>query len=277
MPTIIAAPTIRTCIANIRAVDVRDASQTGDGSWTMAGYAAVFDQETTLYDAYGVRVREEIAPSAFDRALVRLANGDGLVHLTHGHDMKSAMASTDVRAELGGMLPIGGLEVTADPTGLRFFARVDQADPDAIRAAVKMRRKVVAQASFAFTIAGEDTVEEQIAADGTYDVKYRITQIQDLFDVCVCAQGAYPQTSSEIRSLTAASLRVASLEEHVAADGRGADRVAPLAGPSTVADDPGRAGDHGDSPTAPVASASKQAAREAELELFNLTREGNFQ
>jgi phage head maturation protease len=59
-------------------VQVRDASGTGDGSWTIEGYAAVYEQETTLYDIPGwIRVREEIARGAFTDVLERLARGDG--------------------------------------------------------------------------------------------------------------------------------------------------------------------------------------------------------
>jgi hypothetical protein len=64
----------------------------------MEGYAAVFEQETTLFDIAGwIRVREEIARDAFLNVLGRLAAGDGLVHLNFGHDMKTAVASATDR------------------------------------------------------------------------------------------------------------------------------------------------------------------------------------
>lgn len=198
----------RIAVAPITDVKVRDASGTGDGSWTMEGYAAVTEQETTLYDLSWIRVREEIARGAFLGVLGRLARGDGLVHFNFGHDMNSSVASSAVAGNA-----IGGLELQEDDHGLRFFARVDPADPDAQRMAVKMQRGVVNQASFAFTIDEEELVEAitndaagVAAGEPLWDDKYRIIQIRDLFDVCACPQGAYPQTESYVRSLAAASL-----------------------------------------------------------------------
>jgi HK97 family phage prohead protease len=193
---------LRLAVAGVKNVQVRDASATGDGSWTIEGYSAVFDQETTLYDIPGwVRVREEIAPTAFDDVMERLSHGVGLVHLNHGHDMKTAIAATNVRG-------IGALELGVDFHGQRMFARVDPDDPDARSLASKMRNRVVAQSSFAFTIGDEEIVDERELEDGTLDIKFRINKIQDQYDVCVCAQGAYPTTESYLRSLSAASLRV---------------------------------------------------------------------
>jgi HK97 family phage prohead protease len=196
---------LRLAVAPLRNIDVRDASGTGDGSWTVEGYSAVYEQETVLYDIPGwVRVREEIGRGAFTNVLERLSHGDGLIHLNHGHDMKTAVAASDVSG-------IGELELAEDFHGQRFFARIDIEDPDAKSMAVKMRRKVVRQSSFAFTIGDEEIIEENVLDDGTWDLKFRINEIADQFDVCVCAQGAYPQTESFLRSLAAASLRIPNL------------------------------------------------------------------
>lgn len=203
---------LRLAVTPIRNASVRDASCTGDGSWTIEGYFAVFEQETVLFDIAGWwRVREEIARDAFTRAeanassvIDRVRSGEELVHLNHGHDMKTAVASSKVRG-------IGGLELDADFHGLRGFARVDPEDPDAKSLAVKMGRGVVDQGSFAFTIAAEELVESRELEDGTLDQLWRITEIGHLYDVCVCAQGAYPQTETYLRSLAAASLRVPDL------------------------------------------------------------------
>lgn len=199
---------VRVAVSPLRDVKVRDASGTGDGSWTIEGYAAVTEQETTLYDLSWIRVREEIARGAFLGVLGRLARGDGLVHLNFGHDMNTSIASSQVPAGT-----IGGLELSEDDHGLRFFARVDAADPDAQRLAVKMQRGVVNQASFAFTIASEELVEEitnkpedVAAGEPLWDEKWRINEIQDLFDVCACPQGAYAQTESFVRTMAAGSL-----------------------------------------------------------------------
>lgn len=184
----------RIAVAPITGLEVRDASGTGDGSWTIEGYAAVFEAETTLFDLRFFRMREVISRGAFADVLAR----PHLVHLNFGHDMNTAVAATDVRG-------IGGLELAEDFHGLRFFARVDATDPDAVRLAAKMRRGVVRQASFAFTIDDEELVSEDVTPEGAYDELWRINTIRDLFDVCACAQGAYPQTESHLRSLAAAS------------------------------------------------------------------------
>jgi HK97 family phage prohead protease len=196
---------LRLAVTPLTRVQVRDASGTGDGSWTIEGYAAVYEQETTLYEISGwVRVREEIARGAFTDVLDGVKHGSELVHLNHGHDMKTAVAATDVDG-------IGGLELSEDFHGERFFARVDPEDPDARALAVKMRRGVVRQASFAFTIDDEELVETKELDDGTLDYKFRILKVGHQYDVCACAQGAYPQTESYLRSLAAASLRVPDL------------------------------------------------------------------
>jgi HK97 family phage prohead protease len=189
----------RLAVTPLRDVVVRDATGTGDGSWTMEGYAAVFDQETVLYDGRWIRIRERIAHGSFDGVLQQVAAGNELVHFNFGHDMNTAIAATNVTG-------IGGLELDVDFHGLRFFARVDPDDPDAVRLAAKMRRKVVGQASFAFTIGAEHLVESTIGDDGVEDDLWEIDEVNHLYDVCACPQGAYAQTESHLRSLAAASL-----------------------------------------------------------------------
>jgi HK97 family phage prohead protease len=194
----------RLAVTPVTNVEVRDATGTGDGSWTIEGYAAVYEQETVLWDGKWMRMREEIADGAFGPVLERVAAGEELVHLNFGHDMNTSVAATDVQG-------IGGLELADDMHGLRFFARVDPEDPDAVRLAAKLRRRVVAQASFAFTIAREESYEHEDDT-GKTDVLYRILEIGHLYDVCACPQGAYPQTESHLRSLAAASLGRAGLD-----------------------------------------------------------------
>jgi HK97 family phage prohead protease len=206
----------RLALAPLADVQVRDASGTGDGSWTIEGYAAVFEAETTLFDLGFYRMREVISRGAFTDVLAK----PHLVHLNFGHDMNTAIASTDVRG-------IGGLELAEDFHGLRFFARVDATDPDAVRLAVKMRRGVVNQASFAFTIGSEQLDAEDVTDDGTVDELWRINTIRDLFDVCCAAQGAYPQTESHLRSLAAASFGRA--EQSAGRPGRASAGPEPIA------------------------------------------------
>lgn len=181
------------CWASLPPAQVRslgDGSDAG-GSYTISGYASVFNTPTTLYDGKQLRITEEIALGAFGAALAR---SDLLVHLNHGHDMNSAIATTDVPAS-----EIGGLDISQNDVGLRYSARVDSEDPDAKGLVIKMRRRVVAGASFKFVIGQEDRTESEDDT-GRRTVHYRINQVSQLFDVCVCAQGAYRQATSTIRS-----------------------------------------------------------------------------
>lgn len=215
----------RVAVAPITDLRVADPTATGDGSWTLEGYAAVFEAETTLYDTRFLRMREVISRGAFTDVLGR----DPLVHLNFSHQMDSAVAATDVTG-------IGGLELSEDFHGLRFFARVDPADPDAIRLAAKMRRGVVRQASFAFTIDDETLEGDSVDSDGVLNQLWRINNIRDLFDVCACAQGAYPQTESHIRSLTATYLGRADTAGPPDRAQAGPELIAPSVGRQTSSD-----------------------------------------
>lgn len=193
---------MRYAVAPIRDVDFRDASANHDGSWTISGYAAVFDQETVLYDGTYTQVRESIAPDAFNGVLA----SRGLVHLNLGHDMNRSVASTDVPAG-----QIGSLELSADSHGLRFMARVDRNDPDAQALAAKMSRGVIRQASFAFNIERESSQATE-GPDGREILSYRIEKVRALYDVCCTPQGAYAQTETTLRSLGASFGQPASRE-----------------------------------------------------------------
>lgn len=162
---------------------------TGDGSLTMTGLAAVYDTPTTLSDRKHGRVTEEIAPGAFDRVL---ADPSTLVHLNHGHDMNKPMASTDAHG-------VGRLELRSQSDGLGFFARVNP-DVSHIRdAALLMRDGVIRGASFKFHI-GAETRTENTLPDGRSHVHYRVNEVSALYDVCVCAQPAYRQAVSLVRT-----------------------------------------------------------------------------
>lgn len=166
---------------------------TGDGGIVIEGHAATTNSEYVLYEdaANGVRVRERISATAFDGVL----SGNPDVHLNINHDMSKAIARTGIKG-------VGGLELSMDNTGLKFYARVDRSDPDVIGLMSKMRIGVIDQASFAFTIAEETRTSTE--EDDSVDVLYEIQRVGQLYDVCVCAQGANPQTDSSLRSLVAA-------------------------------------------------------------------------
>ena len=189
MPAVV--PELRHARIAIDALEIRDGESTGDGSMTLTGHAAVFDQETELFDIGWLRVRERIAPAAFTSVLGR--NPD--VHLTIGHDFDKAMARTGVDG-------VGGLELSEDDTGLRVFARVDPAMSFVRDLAVQMKHGIVDQMSFMFTVARTERLVET-DEDGNEDVLRTILEVKDLFDVTVVAQGAYPQTDASLRAALA--------------------------------------------------------------------------
>lgn len=262
-----AEPTVenlRLAVAPISDLRVTDPTGSGDGSWIVEGYFTTFRDEYTLYDGRWFVVRERVDPHAFDEVLGRVSQGEELVHLNHGHDMMSAVAATDVEG-------IGALKLSVDSHGGRFEARVDADDPDAVRMAVKMRRKVVAQASFAFTIDEEELLVRE-ADDGRDDELYTILKVGHLYDVCVCAQGANPYTESSLRSLAAASLRVPDLGmlgRSPAGEGH-AGRQPSGQGPSQVAPDDESAGQVASSRVPLLRAAAADKAR-------HLRREGALQ
>ena len=191
---------LRYLVAPLTHVDVRDPTANDDNTWTMSGYAAVYNTETTLHDGRFVRVTETIDPAAFDEVLRSqpLGQPGGVVHFNYGHDMSSAVAATDVPQGQP-----GSLQLRSDAHGLYFMARVARDDPDAIRMASKMQTGVVKQASFAFTIAEKDTAVSDLD-DGRSHEADRILRVGRLYDVCATPQGAYPQTVSQLRSYAAA-------------------------------------------------------------------------
>lgn len=186
---------MRYLCPTIVGLEVRDPSESYDNTWTMSGYAAVFDQPTTLYDGRFAKLTEDISPTAFDEVLRTqgLDSPQGVVHFNLGHDMNRAVAATDVPAGQP-----GSLELRADSKGLFYTARVPRDDPDGQAMAVKMRSGVLKQASFAFTIADATDSDRDVA--GTMVSHRRINRVGRLYDVCATTQGAYPDTVSQLRS-----------------------------------------------------------------------------
>lgn len=179
--------------SELRDVQVRDSSQTPDGSWIFDGHAAVFNVETVLMeytDSLGtVRIRELIKPGAFTPAL---SATDQLTHLNNGHDMTLVMAASDVKG-------MGGLLLNQDDFGLAYMAKVDPEISYVRDAGLLLKSGVIKGASFMFQI--QKQTKTQVGDwDGDIDILYEIEEIAPLYDVCICAQGAYRQATSGIRS-----------------------------------------------------------------------------
>lgn len=187
---------LRYLVAPLDRVLVRDPSGTDDNTWTMSGYAAVFNADTTLYDSQFVQINERIDPAAFNVVMrdQPMDQAAGVVHFNFGHDMNRAVAATNVPAGQP-----GSLKLTVDDNGLRFMAKVPRDDPDGVALAAKMRSGVVSQASFAFTVGSMDTMEHVDDETGKVFYSDTLTEVDHLYDVCACAQGAYSQTVSGLR------------------------------------------------------------------------------
>lgn len=168
---------IQTRTVDLTDIEIRSGEQTGDGSLVITGYAAVFD---VLSEDLG-GFRERIAPTAFDGILA--SNPD--VHMVWDHDTRYVLGRTKS----------GTLELSAVPErGLRVFNRVAPTSY-AQDLQVLMERGDLDQMSFAF-IPGEETWT--YPEDDEDDIIVEVRTVEALFDVCVCAQGAYPQTQSSI-------------------------------------------------------------------------------
>ncbi|MBT9134593.1 MAG: hypothetical protein DDT38_01332 [Firmicutes bacterium] len=186
------APEQRTMTVPIGDLEWRE-SQSGDGSRILVGYAAVYERETVLYAGDRFTLNEKLAYGAFAKVLATSPD----VHLTIGHDMTKTIART-------GITGIGGLELKSDIHGLRVYARLSDRDPDVQSLAAKMDLKIMDQMSFSFRVLESGCKYETTTDEHGRETELRIiTEIAELFDVCICAKGAYTQTEASLRTLLA--------------------------------------------------------------------------
>lgn len=201
-------PGERRTSALLEAPTLRDATSTGDGTYTFSGRAVVYDTWTTLYDGdfLGERlvIRERILPGALTGVLASSPE----VHFNHGHDMKTSMARLQVIGQSGDVRR-GGLKLWEDAAGLNTFARLNPELSHVRDLKAQMDDQIIDQMSFAFRIGDEtyDRTEEGPEGERTITYSYSIHRVSDLFDVCACAQGAYPTTSAQMRSAAQALQR----------------------------------------------------------------------
>lgn len=155
-------------------VEVRE---NDDGTVTVSGYAAVFDQEADIAGIF----REVIRPGAFRTALAR---GDDTVFvINHGG---LPLARTDS----------GTLALKEDARGLRIESTLDGSDPDVQRIVPKMKRGDLSKMSFAF---GMDGGRQRWASSGDVELR-EILEVGSLNDVSIVTTPAYDGTSIALRS-----------------------------------------------------------------------------
>lgn len=169
-----------------------------DGSVRVAGYAAVFDEETDL--GY---FREVIRPGAFKDAITR---GDDVRFLINHDDLPLARTAS------------GTLTLKEDKRGLYMEATLKASDPDVMRIVPKMERGDLNQMSFAFSIFPDGEVSITDRAEGEDLVTVReIRKVGRLFDVAIVTYPAYDGTEIALRSIEEARKALAPGDAHAAA------------------------------------------------------------
>jgi hypothetical protein len=181
-------------LTEIKVTELR--AGTTRGGFQVKGYASVFD--ALSHDLGGFR--EKIQPGFFAPVLER--NPD--VHALWDHDTRYVLGRTSN----------GTLDLREDPKGLYNWIKVAPTSY-AQDLRLLLERGDIDQASFAFNVE-----EDEFAVDDEDNVVRTLIRARDLYDVTVTAQGAYPQSSSEV---VARSIRsVLDLGRNVYAVGSGA-------------------------------------------------------
>lgn len=145
-----------------------------DEKRTLAGYAAVFNSDTTIGDYF----IERIAPGAFDKAVA-----DGDVRALVNHDTGRVIGRTRS----------GTLRLATDSRGLKVEIDVpDTADGRDLLTLVE--RGDISGMSFGFRVTKQEW-------DETGDMPVRTIQEVELFEVSAVAFPAYDDTSLAKRSL----------------------------------------------------------------------------
>lgn len=155
-----------------------------DGTATIAGYGAIFDNE---YDVAG-QFTESVAPTAFTRSLKN--NRDHAVVL--GHDFNRVLGTEES----------GTARFAVDGTGLHYEADLDLQDPDGLSAWRKVSTGRVRQSSFSFEVVKDKWEERKDAPPHR-----TLTEVR-LYECSPVLYGANPDTVVDVkraaRSLAAA-------------------------------------------------------------------------
>lgn len=148
-----------------------------DGTVTVEGYAAVFDEEADIAGIF----REVIRPGAFRNAIKR---GDDVVFVINHGGLPLARSTS------------GTLSLEEDARGLRVRSTLDGSDPDVRRIVPKMKRGDLSKMSFAFSMEGG---RQNWASSGDVELR-EIIEVGSLSDVSIVTTPAYDGTSIALRS-----------------------------------------------------------------------------
>jgi len=167
-----------------RSVEATEQSVTGR---TLAGYAAVYGQDSREIVENGRKFVERIAPGAFNESI----GGDVKLFVNHRTD-EIPLART--RA--------GTLTLKSDRNGLAFTADLPETvRGEELRVALE-RGDLSGEMSFGFFV-----VEDSWNKDRTQ----RLVKKAQLVEISAVTDAAYPQTSSSLRSVSAAYSDAANL------------------------------------------------------------------
>ena len=186
---------IRRCVCTPTELHIREAAEGEAPSRIITGYAILFNVPSApLWSDEDSEAREVIAPEAVTKEFL-----DGQdIKMTMFHDSHSLLA----RSNKGG----GTLSYTVDDKGVMFeFTAPNTVDGD--KALELVRRGDISGCSFAFTTHyfDSDFVERQskVAANGVNNITYRVKAVTGIYDFTLAANPYYPDTSVEVRELTA--------------------------------------------------------------------------
>ena len=167
--------------------DFTAAEQSIDGR-TLAGYAAVYGQDSREIVEQGRKFTERIAPGAFNETLSSGAD----VKLFYNHDASMPLARTRS----------GTLKLRSDRNGLAFEATLPETTLGNDVRALLERGDLSGEMSFGFYVS-EDSWNK--------DRSQRLVKRAQLVEVSIVQDAAYPQTSSSLRSVSAAYTEAAYL------------------------------------------------------------------
>jgi len=162
----------------------------GSDEIKVSGYASLFEHESRDLGFY-----ETISRGAFDGRL------EDNVILNYNHDMNAILDRN-----------IGGtLKLSVDELGLRYDGTLPNTSTGRDVAEL-MRRGLLYESSFAFTVEEDEWVEEG-------DVyKRNISKIGRLFDVSIVGVGAYSNTDVALRSIDKMKVDAKEIEAKMKSD-----------------------------------------------------------
>ena len=167
--------------------DFTATEQSIDGR-TLAGYAAVYGQDSRQLFENGRTFTERIAPGAFDSTLSERED----VKLYYNHDASMPLARTRS----------GTLTLRSDRNGLAFTASLPETTlGNDVRALIE-RGDLSGEMSFGFVVDRDSWNKTRTE---------RMVERAKLVEISIVQDAAYPQTSSSLRSVSAAYKNAALL------------------------------------------------------------------